>query len=486
MVEQVRGYMEQWRMVEPGDVVLAGVSGGADSVCLLLVLAQLAEEMGFSLEAVHVEHGIRGAQSSQDAGFVRQLCEGLSVPLAVRHVDVPRYAKEHSVGTEEAARLLRYSVFAEEAGKREGRCSVALAHQMEDNAETMLMALVRGTGLDGLCGMLPVREDAVRYIRPLLEVSRGMVEAFLEERGQSCCTDVTNFDTRYTRNYIRHEVLPLLARVNPQAVAHMNRTAAQLVELRAYMERETDGAYRQAVRYDAGGDLLLDVAGLLVLPAALRERIVHRAAGEAAGARRDIGAVHIGEILGLLEGQSGRRADLPGRMEAVREYGSIRLRQKRAEEALDMGAEVMVTAGQLAALRPENPPLVLPLGEGRGCLELRVFLFEGKKEEILRKNYTKWLDYDMIKNGFSVRGRQSGDFFVLDRDGHRKKLSNYFVDEKIPAARRDRFLLLAKGAEVLWVIGGRMGVSAMVTERTRRVLEVSYRGENDHGLQEKA
>lgn len=485
MVEQVRRYMEHKNMVEPKDIVLAGVSGGADSVCLLLVLAELAEAMDFSLEAVHVEHGIRGAESERDADFVRQLCEKLQVPLAVHHVDVLQYSKEHSVGTEEAARLLRYEVFAGEAGRRGSRCSVALAHQMEDNAETMLMALVRGTGLDGLCGMLPVREDSVRYIRPLLAVSRSMVEAFLAERGQSCCTDATNFDTQYTRNYIRHEVIPLLARVNPQAVAHMNRTAAQLVDLRAYMEHETDEAYRHAVSRDAGGELLLDAECLLALPQALRERVVHRAVGEIAGARRDIGAVHIGEVLELLERQSGRRADLSGRVEAVREYSAVRLRRKRAGDAdVSSVSEIAVTAGQLAAMRPDGPQLVLPLGGDRGCLELRLLAYDRKVAQISTKNYTKWFDYDMIKTGFSVRRRQKGDYFVLDRDGHRKKLSNYFVDEKIPAARREKFLLLAQGAEVLWLIGGRMGVSGMVTERTRRVLEVSYRGENGHGLQE--
>ena len=472
-------------MAGPKDIVLAGVSGGADSVCLLLVLAELAQCMDFSLEAVHVEHGIRGAESERDADFVRQLCERLQVPLAVHHVDVLQYAKEHSVGTEEAARLLRYEVFAGEAGRRGSRCSVALAHQMEDNAETMLMALVRGTGLDGLCGMLPVREDAVRYIRPLLAVSRSMVESFLAERGQSYRTDATNFETQYTRNYIRHEVMPLLARVNPQAVAHMNRTAAQLVNLRVYMEQETDEAYRHAVRHD-GDELLLDAECLLALPPALRERVVHRAVGEIAGARRNIGAVHIGEVLALLERQSGRRTELSGNVEAVREYTAVRLRRKCAGDAgVSPVSELAVTAGQLADLRPDGSQLVLPLGEDRGHLELRLLLYEGKLEQISTNIYTKWFDYDMIKSGFSVRGRKRGDFFVLDGNGHRKKLSNYFVDEKIPARRRDEILLLTQGAEVLWLIGGRMGVSGMVTDRTRRVLEVSYRGEKGYGLQEK-
>lgn len=487
MTERVQRFMEQWSMVRRGDTVVAGVSGGADSVCLLLVLAELAERMGFSLSAAHIEHGIRGAESERDADFAARLCERLGILLTVRRVDVPGYAAAQGLGLEEAARILRYGAFAEIAQSAGAPCRIALAHQLEDNAETVLMALVRGTGLDGLCGMPPLRtEGGICYIRPLLATGRAEIEAFLAGRGQDYCTDSTNLETKYTRNYIRREVFPLLERVNPQAAAHMSRTAAQLAELRVYVERETAEAAARVISRGEAGEIILDTEALGALPEALAKRVVHRAIGEAAGARKDFGAVHIEAVLGLLARQSGRRLELPSRMTAERVYGKIVLRAADKSSKAAEFSELAVTGEQLRTLRAQGGVLVVPLGGTRGYLKLRTFDFCGKMEEISTKNYTKCFNYGMIEDGFSVRSRKSGDFLVIDAEGHRKKLSDYFVDEKIPAAQRDGVLLLASGAEVLWVIGGRMGFGGRVTERTKTVLEVTYRGEEYHGLQEEA
>ena len=156
MIVQVEKFMRKWNMVPEGGRVLVGVSGGADSVCLCLILYELSTKMNFSLEVIHVEHGIRGEESKNDAVFVEQLCKQRGIVCHIRNVDVPRYAKIHHLGEEEAARILRYQVFADVAGQ-DRNVRIALAHHMEDNAETMLFQLIRGSGLDGLCGMRPQR-----------------------------------------------------------------------------------------------------------------------------------------------------------------------------------------------------------------------------------------------------------------------------------------------------------------------------------------
>ena len=303
MVERVRRFMEQWNMVQPGEKVTVGLSGGADSVCLCLVLKELSEIMGFSLAAAHVEHGIRGEESRRDASFSEHLCNDLGIPFTVQHVCVPEYAKSHHMGEEEAARILRYRVFAGLEGK------VALAHHMEDNAETMLLALLRGSGLDGLCGMQPVRTDSdgMVYIRPLLSLERREIEAFLQNRGQSFCQDSTNSDTAYTRNFIRREVMPLLQKVNSRAVSHMNQSAERLAELRDYLDATAEEDYRRLVQKDdKKRELQLDAEGLARLPHVLQKRLIHRAIAEAAQAKKDIGAAHIEAVQALLFRQTGR------------------------------------------------------------------------------------------------------------------------------------------------------------------------------------
>ncbi|MCM1431409.1 MAG: tRNA lysidine(34) synthetase TilS [Muribaculaceae bacterium] len=468
MQKKVRRFMEQWNMAEPGASLLVGLSGGADSVCLCLVLQELAASMGYTVRAVHVEHGIRGEESLRDEAFVRAFCGEQGIALTVRHVCVPEYARAHRLGTEEAARILRYGIFAELAG---AGCRVALAHHMEDNAETMLMALARGSGLDGLCAMPPVRRDGeICYIRPFLCVSRGEIEAFLEERGQKYCVDSTNGETKYTRNYVRSKILPEFAQVNPRAVAHMNQTASRLMELREYMEQETEAVYGQIVRAQAGGGIRLSAGELEKLPRALQGRVIYRALGEAAGAGRDLAAVHVEAVLALLKRQSGRQIKLPGNLLAYREYGDVVVSPAADGRKL---SEIIVTPEQIAALAAGGGTLALPAGEEGGTLTLTAFPYGGKSEEISTKMYTKWFDCDMIKDGFSIRGRREGDFFRLGT-GHRKKLSDYFVDEKIPAGQRDLVPLLAAGPEVLWLIGWRMGAGAMVTERTRTVLSATY------------
>ncbi len=491
MIEQVKAYMEQWNMVAPGDMVYAGVSGGADSVCMLLVLSELAGEFPFTLKVVHVEHGIRGEESRKDAAFVEKLCRQLGLPLKTVSVDVPSYAKREHLGMEEAARMLRYQAFSDLASGGEN-VVVALAHHMEDNAETMLFQMIRGSGIDGMCGIRPRRidENGTCYIRPLLGCSREEIEHFLERRGQTFCTDQTNGDVTYSRNRIRSQILPKLAQINPRAVLHMNRAAEDLGKLRDMLDALADQA-QPAVIHPGKQQVALDTAELMKLPEAVRMRLIQRAFAMVSGTKKDLARVHLQAVDALLQMQTGRRIDLPGGLWATRSYGEILFSGICGGEELTGPYEI---TGQMLQTLAE---------EGFDCLtvvvknirfELRIFPWKGKIGEIPQKMYTKWMDYDKIKDGFSIRSRKPKDYFIMDDNGHSKKLSDYFITEKIPADRRDDYVLLAQESQILWIVGGRMGKTAMVDPTTKQILEITAekispintKGGASDGLQQKA
>lgn len=460
MIRQVEKFMKTWNMVPEGSRVLAGVSGGADSVCLCLILKELSTKMNFSLEVIHVEHGIRGEESRKDAAFVEHLCKNLGIVCHIRNVDVLHYADMHHLGEEEAARILRYQVFADVAGK-DRNVRIALAHHMEDNAETMLFQLIRGSGLDGLCGMRPQRTgtNGEIYIRPFLQCSREQIEQFLSARGQAYCTDSTNADESYSRNRMRKRVLPELIQMNPQAVQHMQTAMEQLQQVRDYLEEETVSLEKTLLSGEKG-NVKLCVGGLTELPQAIRMRLIRKAVWKAAGACKDITAAHLQAVADLLEKQTGKYVELPYGLTAARVYDVIEIMGKRKETEKIC---VEVDTVQL----PEN------LQVGTWKFSFQKFPYDGNTDKIPRKMYTKWFDYDKIKDSLAIRNRRKGDYFVLDAMGHHKKLEDYFVNEKIPAWRRDEQLLLAGEDEIFWIVGGRMAYGTGISDTTRWVLEIT-------------
>ena len=226
-------FIEKYDMLPWGSRVLCAVSGGADSMCLLHRLNALRNERGFQLYAAHFEHGIRGDESLRDAAFTEEQCRKLGVPFTLGRGDVPAFAAERKIGLEEAARELRYR-FLEETADRLGCDRIATAHNLNDNAETLLMNLCRGAGTRGLRGIPPVRG---RLIRPLLQTSRAEIETWLGENGIPHIEDSSNRDDRNTRNRIRHQVLPLLEEINPSVLAAFSRTASLLREDEEYLSR---------------------------------------------------------------------------------------------------------------------------------------------------------------------------------------------------------------------------------------------------------
>ena len=451
MYQKVKAYVKKWHMLQKEDSVIAGISGGTDSVCLLFMLLKLQKELGFALMAVHVNHGIRGAEAERDEAYVKRLCRQWNVRLKVYRENVPAYAKDHGMTEEEAGRDIRRTCFCKVL-KEWGGTKIALAHHENDNVETLLWNLCRGTGIRGLGGLAPVNDV---WIRPLLCVKRREIESYLKKRGISYCTDTTNADRRYMRNRIRMDVIPYLEDcVNTESVSHMGKTMERMYELEQYILEEV-GQYKESCTGWKNGRRIIRQTEYTKIPKALRDNVLHEILCETAGRRKDIEEVHVQMLRDLFTKQVGKRIDLPYGVTAIRTYEGVRFEK--------------------------NIPEASYAGDENELFSIRVFDREPGNVTFPEKIYTKWFDYDIIKNTVKIRHRIAGDSIVINRYGGRKKLKQYFTDQKIPQEDRDKIWIAADGDEVLWIVGYRQSQKYQITEKTTKILEIQYYGGEENG-----
>lgn len=443
-IRKTEEYIREHRLIEPGETLIAGVSGGVDSVCLLEALCELADDWRWQLHVVHVNHGLRGEAADADERFVQEICAGKGISCHSVRVDVPAEAAARGIGAEECGRILRREIM-EETLRREHADRIVLAHHRDDSVETVLFNLCRGTGIRGLAGIRPA--DSV-YVRPLLWSSRAQIEAFAAERGLAYREDETNREVEYMRNRIRHEVLPLLTeRVNDRTVEHIDRASAELAKIDDYLEQETDKLYAARVtkcddRWLVSGDLRLE-------PEVLTARLIQRVLTEAAGNSRDITSAHIEAVRDLLDKTAGKRLDLPGQVNCLRTAHGISV------HSADSGDDE----------------------SGNDSVPQHKYRFAGRivapdeAIDVAADPYTKYFDYDIIGEKCTWRTRRSGDYIVVRADGSRQKLKDWFINQKIPAAERDRIILLADGDHVYWIVGYRQAEDCLITEKTNKIIE---------------
>ena len=465
--QKVKVYVERFHMIEPKDTIVLGISGGADSVCLLKILARWKEAWGISLRAVHVHHQLRGEEADADERFVRELCENEGIPCRVFHEDVQGMAQREKIGLEEAGRIARYRCFATVC-EDVGGGKIALAHHQDDLAETMLHHLVRGTGMAGLCSLKPVSGNR---IRPLLCLEKEEILVYLEAAGQPWRTDSSNLEDDYTRNRIRHHVLEeLKTEVNPRAVRHMAQLSEELEETRAVLAQVAAEKRRQYVRKSEKGMLFAEE--LKKEPDLIGRQIVHDLLKEISGKQKDFTRIHIEAVQELWNRKVGARRDLPYGMQAIRTYDGIYL-ERKAEKCETRDSEK--NAGIQINVQSEGTES-FQIGE----LTLTVSRTARDFGEIPEKKYTKWFDYDRIKQTLVIRHRQPGDRICLFDGGGSKKLKDYLIDRKIPAQKRDQLWLLADGSDILWIIGDRISAAYKVTAESQRILQAEIKGGSTH------
>lgn len=464
MLAKVDQYIDKYNMISAGDVVIAGVSGGADSMCLLFVLEELRKKREFDLIVVHVNHMVRGEDADADESYVRKVCAEHGLVCEVFREDMQGYAKQMKLSEEEAGRNIRRQCY-EKTVKKYGGTKIALAHHQDDNAETFFLHLARGTKLKGLTGICPVKGV---YIRPLLCVGRKEIEEFLEERNVEYCTDVTNSEEIYLRNRIRMKVLPYFQKeINARTVEHINRTMDHLRQVEEFLEQHAQRAYNDCVDKTERG-LFLKEESLKNCEPLIAGMVIRKALTDTAGREKDIEESHVEAVKGLLEKQTGRKVNLPYKMQAERTYGGIKIFicgklhvEEKKEWILEpvMGKMMRYTCGNM---------------------EISCRLFKKPEGDILppKKTYTKWFDYDIIKSNVIVRTRRTGDRIVIDEKGNSQKLKSFFINEKIPSEERDSILLFADGEQILWITGHRQSKAYQITDHTVNILEITINGGN--------
>lgn len=444
MLEIVKHTMQQYDMAKKGDTIVIGLSGGADSVALTHILWQLAKTSSFSLIAVHVHHGIRGTEAERDAAFSQRFAERLGIPFVRKQLDVPTEAKRRGMGEEETGRLLRYAILQEIAGVN-GK--IAVAHHMGDQAETLLMRLCRGTGLDGLTGIPPIRGN---IIRPLLFCTRAQIEQYCEENALTFQQDSTNFDTTYTRNRLRHQVLPLLEQVHKGSTEHLAQTAKQLALENDFIQQQAKEAFLTACI--ASDDMTLSCQKLSALHPALCMRVLRLAITQANGLH-DITQTHLTAVSALLEKQSGKTIHLPHGLLVTRSYDQLIFKKQQKTPAdgfcypLSIGTTTHIKEAGFA---------------------ISLMIIEKKNAKITADCCTTVLDYDKITTELTCRTRKAGDRIVLS--GGTKKLKKLWIDEKLPQESRNQLPLIACGNEIVWIYNRQLSLAFLPDAKTKRYL----------------
>ena len=418
MKDKVLAWCRREQLIQPGDRVVCALSGGADSVAMTHCLLSLAGELQIQVSAAHYNHCLRGEASDGDEAFVRRLCASWGIPLDTARGDVAAYAQTHGQSLEEAARYLRYQFLEARPGL------IAVAHNADDQVETVLLNLLRGTGLKGLAAMEPRRE---RIIRPLLSVTRAEIEAYLQAHNLPHREDLTNGEDHALRNRLRHHVVPLLRQENPALAQTVGRMTDLLRDDEAYLARKTEALLAAAQR--PGG---CDCRTLLEAPQVLRRRAIRSLLQIPKPSR-----VHVDQVESLLSDLSGSaRIPLPGGFAMVREYGLLRLERQH--------------------FPAEFPPVVLRPGQSALLEEAGLEIFVDGPV-ILEKIYdslsTFAFKYDMMEAGPTlwIRPRQTGDSLRLS--GGTKSLKKLMIDRKIPAARRGLVPVITDGDTILAVYG---------------------------------
>ena len=466
MLQQFLSTIEQYRMLSPGDKVIAAVSGGADSVAMCHLLKTAAPAMNLQLHLAHVDHMLRGEESRADAEFAARLAQADNIPYTIERIDVRSYAKQHKLGLQEAARLLRYQ-FLEGLAKEIRAQRIAVAHTADDQAETVLLWLIRGCGPEGLQGIPPVRQPYI--VRPMIHISRRQIEEYIKSRQLAYRQDASNLSPKYRRNRIRLEILPQLEQLNP----NIRQALGQLAQL-AYSENEfwqeyCEKRWLEIADFQDSHYISLKLAPLRELPeAALRRMLRFALRRLISGDLPRISYRNIEAICGIIHADRGQKGlNLPHNIRVVKSYQTI---------------ELTVASPTPAGLNYDYP-LNVP-GETR-IPELNLVIKASLIDRSELRNFPSGnaaaLDWAQVKYPLRVRNRKPGDRFQPLGAPGSKKLKDFLIDAKVPLAQRSNIPIVVCGEDIVWVMGYQISERYKVNQDSKKILHLqtslSPRGE---------
>lgn len=438
--------IEKYHMIPKGSTVIIGLSGGADSVALAHFLYLRRQALGFTLAAAHLNHGLRGEEAARDEAFVADLCRGWQIPLHIRHADVKKEIGQSGEGEEECGRRLRYAFFNQLAVEAYPGALIATAHTLNDTMETILFHMVRGTGLQGLCGIPPVRG---RIIRPLIDCTRAEIEAYCERFGLSYVTDSTNAERCYARNRLRLDVLPQFMQMNPSLPQAMRRMVASLREDNDYLRELAQGAYANA---RCGSGLRSEALKSLAEP--VLNRVIQAAVKEQTGSAADYESV--GRIKRALS--TGESTQIFGGYDVRLRKGVLEFVCK-AEKRADFERTLSVGENEL----PFGVVFVQPYEE-----------FENIFKKINKNLLTNCIDCDRIRGKMIIRNRRNGDSYRIRQRGCTKSLKKLFNEAGVPPEKRADIPVVCDEDGILWVHGFGAAERCAVSEGTKRFLALDF------------
>ncbi len=434
MIHKVESFISRHNLLSPGAKVLVALSGGADSVALLVALLKL----GYRCEAVHCNFHLRGTESDRDEAFVKQLCEKKEVKLNITHFDTTAHAKAYGISIEMAARELRYKLF-EEIRSISGAEAIAVAHHRDDSAETVLLNLIRGTGIKGLRGIQPRNGNIVR---PLLCVGRADIIDYLEWRGEHFVTDSTNLTTDYTRNKIRLEVIPKLAEINPSILDSLAATAQRIAEAELIYSQAVAEATERVKNENC-----IDIEALKreISPATVLHEIL---------SPLGFNSTQIGNIYDALD-SDGCREITNGSWRVVKERGSLTILPQSGREPYN-------------GILPQEGSVNTPTG----TLQLSTHPFDGN---IPRERNSVYLDMDSLKLPLTLRTVKQGDRFAPFGMRGTKLVSDYLTDKKRSTAEKEQQLVVTDaGGTIVWLVDERPAAPFCVKESTKEVIHLIW------------
>lgn len=468
--------MRQNRLIPQEGTVVAGVSGGADSVAMLHLLCTLRRAgWNIRVHVAHLNHLLRGAESDADAEFVRDLAVKLALDCTAASIDVRKRAQDDGVSIEQAARQCRFE-FLEQVCMRVGASVVALAHHADDNAETILHRIIRGTGLRGLGGMRlsrPIRQGSgIRVVRPMLSFRRAEIEEYLSILGVRYRCDSTNELDSYTRNRIRNEVLPLLCdRINPQTVEALNRLGEQARGLDEYLAVTAQRMLESIVLDQDDQQITLLAPALSRRPRIIRTQIIREAMLLLGVAEAELSYTHLKAVAAMADESAGSRGlDLPGGLRAIRRYDRLILRRAATpREAPVSPEEVRVSVDSRNLLAAHGIELTIDSMSVDQDMIAEHIRRTASRGQI---SWEEWVDADQVHPPLTARARRPGDRFLPLGMTEMKKLSDFFIDEKIDAEMRERTVLLCDRLGPIWVVPWRIDERVRLTAATRRVFRL--------------
>lgn len=467
MLEEFLETIHKNKMIEKGEGIVIGVSGGPDSISLLHLLWKIKDEYSLKLYAVHLNHQFRGTEADEDAEYVKLICEKLGIKAFIFSENVGEYSKQKSITFEEAGREIRYALF-DQVMKETKSKKIAIAQNMDDQAETVLMRLMRGTGLEGLCAIDYVRDGKI--IRPLLNISRNEIEEYCSKNHLSPRIDRTNLEAVYTRNRIRLELIPYIEKYfNRNIKETLSRTSNLMKEDRDFISIVVKNAYESATKIKQS-EVLVHKEEFLKNHRTIQKRILREAIFELSGDLKNVQNKHIEKLMEFIySGRNGTALDLPKGLCAILKYKYFSI-SKEKKEIERKKFEYNVNIGEILHIEESDADIIASIVDRKDI------------KKPVKEKYKKYFDWDKVQNSLVLRNRRNGDRFTPFGMKGSKKLKDFFIDEKISKSIRDEICLICEGNKIMWVIGHRMSENYKIDDTTQKILVLTYIKKNERSF----